>query len=163
VLLPFIILLAVLLLLHLLIYLLLPLRWDDIRAVFHRKLEERVRQELESVYLNVPTDVADNLEQERRRGGEADGGTGRGGAGAGVLERKVEERVRQELESVYLNVPTDVADNLEQERRRVEKLIEDTREVASWLEKREQSASIAGLYGRKPQATCSDLGPLDLD
>lgn len=96
VLLPLIVLLAVLVLLHLLIYLLLPLRWDDIRAVFHQKLEERVKKELEAVYLPVPTDVADNLEQERKR---------------------------------------------------VNKLIEETREVASWLEKREQSASVAGLYG----------------
>jgi hypothetical protein len=94
--LPAIVLLVVLVLLHLLIYLLLPLRWDDIRDVFHKKLEERVRQELESVYLNVPTDVADQLEEERRR---------------------------------------------------VNKLIDDTREVASWLEQREQSASVAGLYG----------------
>jgi hypothetical protein len=96
VLLPLIVLLVVLVLLHLLIYVLLPLHWDDIRGVFHKKLEERVRKELESAYLPVPSDVADHLEQERKR---------------------------------------------------VNKLIEDTREVASWLEKREQSASVAGLYG----------------
>jgi hypothetical protein len=94
--LPLIVLLVVLVLLHLLIYLLLPLRWDDIRGVFHKRLEERVRQELESVYLSVPTDMAEKMREERGR---------------------------------------------------VEKLIADTREVASWLEKREQSASVAGLYG----------------
>jgi len=95
-LLPLIILLAVLVILHLLIYVLLPLRWDDIRDTFHKRLEERVERELEGVYLGVPGDVAARLEEEKKA---------------------------------------------------VEKLIADTREVASWLEKREQSASIAGLYG----------------
>jgi hypothetical protein len=95
-LLPLIVLLAVLVILHLLIYVLLPLRWDDIRDTFHKRLEERVEQELQGVYLGVPTDVAATLAEEKKR---------------------------------------------------VEKLIDDTREVASWLEKREQSASVAGLYG----------------
>jgi hypothetical protein len=96
-LLPLIILLGVLVILHLLIYLLLPLRWEKIRDDFHAKLEARVEREMESAYLGVPGDVAKKLEEERKR---------------------------------------------------IEKLIEDTREVASWLEKREQTASVAGLYGR---------------
>jgi hypothetical protein len=44
-------------------------------------------------------------------------------------------------------VPGDVAEALREERRAVEKLAADVREVAAWLERREQSASIAGLYG----------------
>jgi hypothetical protein len=94
---PLFVLLGVLVLLHLLIYLLLPLRWDDIREEFHKQLHDRVEAELESVYLGVPADVAERLGEERKH---------------------------------------------------IEKLTEDTHEVASWLEKREQSASVAGLYGR---------------
>jgi hypothetical protein len=30
----------------------------------------------------------------------------------------------------------------------VEQLLSETREVAAWLERRQQAASIAGLYGR---------------
>ena len=40
-----------------------------------------------------------------------------------------------------------MAGKLAEERQRVEKLIGEVREVAAWLEKREQHASIAGLYG----------------
>jgi hypothetical protein len=96
VLLPGIVLLVVFLILHLLIHLLLPLRWNTIRDEFHKQLEARVRQELETVFLEVPGDLAAKLLEDRKR---------------------------------------------------VEKLVGETREVSSWLTKREQSASIAGLYG----------------
>ncbi|HTU20875.1 MAG TPA: hypothetical protein VMG10_22675, partial [Gemmataceae bacterium] len=95
-LLPLIVLLIVLVILHLLITLLLPLRWPAIRGEFRRRLEERIRQELESIYAPIPGDVAQALQEERRL---------------------------------------------------VEKLRSETGEVASWLHEREQSASIAGLYG----------------
>jgi hypothetical protein len=95
-LLPLVVLLAVLVILHLLITLLLPLRWSAIRDEFHRQLEARLRRDLEAVYAPVPTDLADALREERRK---------------------------------------------------VDKLAGEVHEVAAWLEKREQSASIAGLYG----------------
>jgi energy-coupling factor transporter ATP-binding protein EcfA2 len=93
---PAAILLVVLVVLHLLISLLLPLRWPAIRGEFRRRLEERIRQELQSIYEPIPGDVAQALRDERRA---------------------------------------------------VEKLAADTAEVASWLRQREQSASISGLYG----------------
>jgi hypothetical protein len=95
-LLPLIVLLIVLVILHLLITLLLPLRWPAIRGEFRSRLEERILQELESIYTPIPSDVAQSLRDERRL---------------------------------------------------VEKLSAETSEVASWLHEREQSASIAGLYG----------------
>jgi energy-coupling factor transporter ATP-binding protein EcfA2 len=95
-LLPLVVLLAVLVILHLLIALMLPLRWPAIRGEFHKLLEERIRGELESVFTPVPEEVADALRKERQQ---------------------------------------------------AEKLIAETEEVADWLAKREQSASIAGLYG----------------
>jgi hypothetical protein len=95
-LLPLVVVLVVLIILHLLIVSLMPLRWSAIRNEFHARLEARLRAELEAVYLAVPGDVAGRLLEERKK---------------------------------------------------VEKLVNDTREVANWLEKREQSASIAVLYG----------------
>ena len=95
-LLPLLVLLIVLVILHLLITLLLPLRWPAIRGEFRRRLEERIRQELESIYASIPGDVAQSLQEERRQ---------------------------------------------------IEKIRGETAEVASWLHEREQSASIVGLYG----------------
>ncbi len=88
--------LPLLVLLHMVIGIFLPLRWPAIRAEFQRYLEERLRNELESAYSNLPIEVAGTLLEERRN---------------------------------------------------VEKYIAEVREVSGWLEKREQAASIAGLYG----------------
>jgi hypothetical protein len=66
-----------------------------------------------------------------------------------TFHKQLEIRVRDELEAVYLNIPADVAARLAEERRQVERLIREAGEVGSWLEKREQSASIAGLYGHE--------------
>ena len=96
VLLPFLIVLIVLVILHVLITLVLRLRWPAIRGEFHRRLEQRIRQELESIYAPIPADVAQVLREERRA---------------------------------------------------IDKIAAETAEVASWLHEREQSASIAGLYG----------------
>ncbi|HEY7330641.1 MAG TPA: GTPase [Gemmataceae bacterium] len=96
VLLPFLIVLIILVMLHVVITLVLRLRWPAIRGEFHRRLEQRIRQELESIYTPIPGDVAQTLQAER------------------LL---------------------------------IEKIASETTEVASWLHEREQSASISGLYG----------------
>jgi energy-coupling factor transporter ATP-binding protein EcfA2 len=95
-LLPFIVLLAVLIVLHILVSLLLPLRWHSIRGEFQKRLEERLRNELERVYGPVPADVAEALRSERQK---------------------------------------------------VQKIQSETNEVAEWLAQREQAASISSLYG----------------
>jgi hypothetical protein len=94
--LPVVVVLAVLVILHLLISLLLPLRWGAIRSSFQRLLERRLQDELEATYLPVCTDVTQAL----------------------LADRKL-----------------------------VETLLGETREVAEWLTEREQAASIGGLYG----------------
>jgi hypothetical protein len=86
-----------LIILHILIVLILPLRWPAIRGEFQRRLTQRLRSELESVYAKIPADTADALRAERRE---------------------------------------------------VERLLHETRDVTTWLEQREQAASIAGLYGK---------------
>ncbi len=96
--LPLIVLLVVLVILHMLIILLLPVRWSAIRGEFQRRLEQRLRADIEGVYSAIPGDVADALLLERRQ---------------------------------------------------VEQLVNETREVAVWLEQRQQATSIAGLYGKE--------------
>lgn len=94
---PLGVLLLVLLILHILIILLLPLRWRAIRGQFEDLLEKRLRQELDNVYANVPTDVLEKLHAERRQ---------------------------------------------------IEQILRDVDEVSHWLQQREQAASIVGLYGK---------------
>jgi len=65
----------------------------------------------------------------------------------GEFQRRLEERLRVDLGNAYAAVPEGVAEDLKQERRQVEKLLAETREVAGWLGQREQAASITGLYG----------------
>ena len=96
-LLPPVILLLVLILLHILVNLLLPLRWPSIRGEFRRRLEQRLREDIEGVYSSIPGAVAETLRQERRQ---------------------------------------------------IEQFLKEIRDVAVWLEEREQAATIAGLYGK---------------
>ncbi len=97
ILLPLGITVIVLVILHLLIAVVLPLRWNAIREEFERQLGRRIQEDLEQVYLELPGGVSEALLKERRT---------------------------------------------------VEQLLGEVREVTGWLEKREQAASIAGLYGR---------------
>jgi energy-coupling factor transporter ATP-binding protein EcfA2 len=95
ILLPFFIVLIVLGLLHILITLVLRLRWPAIRSEFRRRLEQRIRRELESTYAPVPGEVAQALRAEGRS---------------------------------------------------IEKICAEATEVASWLHEREQLANIKDLY-----------------
>jgi hypothetical protein len=96
-LLPPMVALVCMILLHILIAVCMPLRWQAIRAEFERRLEDRLLADLEEGYCRLPGEVAQALAAERRD---------------------------------------------------VEKYLGEIREVAGWLEKREQAASVAGLYGK---------------
>ncbi len=65
----------------------------------------------------------------------------------GEFHRHLQRRLQTELENAYASIPLDMAETLRKERRRVEQIASQTREVAAWLAQREQAASIAGLYG----------------
>lgn len=93
---PLAITLIFLVMLHLLIAVILPLRWHRIRGEFHKELEARLASALSTTFASIPRDRADALVQERRD---------------------------------------------------VEKLIAEVKEVASWLEQRQQAAKIGDLYG----------------
>jgi hypothetical protein len=62
--------------------------------------------------------------------------------------RQLTATMQQELAAVYGIIPSTVAEQLLAERRQVEQLLGDTREVQEWLDKREQAATIKGLYGK---------------
>jgi hypothetical protein len=66
----------------------------------------------------------------------------------GEFQRRLQRRVQSDLESVYAPIPSEVSEGLLRERREIEQMLKDAREVAAWLEQREQAASIAGLYGK---------------
>lgn len=59
--------LIILVILHVLIALLLPLRWQVIRGQFHEQLETRLRAELETHYHQLLTDVVNEILAERRQ------------------------------------------------------------------------------------------------
>ena len=66
----------------------------------------------------------------------------------GEFEHLLEQRLESELTGAYRPVPADVAATLRTERKQLEQMLAETREVTLWLEQREQAASIAGLYGK---------------
>jgi hypothetical protein len=66
----------------------------------------------------------------------------------GEFQRRLQRRVQRELTSVYVAIPGEVAERLHLERRHIEDLLKNTREVTAWLEQREQAASIDVLYGK---------------
>lgn len=65
----------------------------------------------------------------------------------GEFQHQLEDRLRGELLGAYAALPANVAEQLRGERRQVEQLIGETKEVAHWLNQREQAASIEELYG----------------
>ena len=88
--------LTVIIVLHLLILMLLPVRWSAIRGEFRRRLDTRLTSELGGAYLPIPGDIAAALQQERKQ---------------------------------------------------VDALIADARQVNDWLAERQQAARVAELYG----------------
>lgn len=88
--------LVVIIVIHLLILLLLPVRWPAIRSEFRRRLETRLVDELERVYLPIPGEIATALQDERKQ---------------------------------------------------VDALVADTKQVSDWLAERQQAARVAELYG----------------
>jgi hypothetical protein len=67
----------------------------------------------------------------------------------GEFQRQLERRLREELAGVYVPLPVQTAEMLLREREATMKLVDETKEIADWLEQREQAARIAGLYGSK--------------
>jgi hypothetical protein len=67
---PFLLTLAVLILFHLLVNWVLPLRWPNIRGEFKRQLERRINERLTSAYAPLPGEVNAQLAAQRRQIGQ---------------------------------------------------------------------------------------------
>jgi energy-coupling factor transporter ATP-binding protein EcfA2 len=96
-LLPLAVMALVVMVLHVLIALVMPLRWEAIRAEFLDKLQGKLTDEKLQHFGQIPVDLANEVLAERRQ---------------------------------------------------VDLFLTEIREVATWLEQREQAASIAQLYGK---------------
>jgi 50S ribosome-binding GTPase len=70
ILLPFLLTLVVLILFHLLVNWVLPLRWPNIRGEFKRHLEKRIDERLTAAYAPLPGELNDRLAAERRQIGQ---------------------------------------------------------------------------------------------
>jgi hypothetical protein len=88
--------LTVIIVLHLLMLLLLPIRWPAIRSEFRKRLDHRQAEELDRVFLPIPGEIAAALQEERKQ---------------------------------------------------VDQLVADTKQVGDWLAERQQAAHVAELYG----------------
>lgn len=97
--LPLFVTLGTLILLHLLITLVFPLKWPAIREQFHSVLSERLTAEYERVFLPIPDEITALVHAERRI---------------------------------------------------VEEIAAETREVKSWLAARETAAHVGELYSLSP-------------
>jgi hypothetical protein len=64
------------------------------------------------------------------------------------FQRQLTRTLQGELMSAYHAIPQAVAEQLQAERRQVEQMLGDTREVQGWLQQREEAASIDSLYGK---------------
>jgi hypothetical protein len=65
----------------------------------------------------------------------------------GTFQRTLAMRLKEELVGAYASIPGELAEALARERRLIDQLIDEVRELADWLRQREQAATIAGLYG----------------
>jgi hypothetical protein len=57
--------LTVIIVFHLLILMLLPIRWGAIRGEFSRALGKRFQSELDRAYLPIPAEIAAEIAKER--------------------------------------------------------------------------------------------------
>ena len=86
---PVLVMLFVLILLHVIMLLLMPMRWPAIRNDFQRRLAKRTRQELDRVYGVIPDEVARAVAQERKEIDDLTSETNRISAWLGEQERAV--------------------------------------------------------------------------
>jgi hypothetical protein len=65
----------------------------------------------------------------------------------GEFQHRLGAKVRAEYARAYLPLPGEVAGELIGERKRVDGLLDETRQVADWLRERESAAHVSELYG----------------
>jgi energy-coupling factor transporter ATP-binding protein EcfA2 len=65
----------------------------------------------------------------------------------GRFREKLGSRLAEEMDRAYLPIPGEIAAALQEERKQVDALLAETKEVAAWLADRQQAAQVAELYG----------------
>ena len=63
------------------------------------------------------------------------------------FHRKLQSRLDSELTAAYGPLPGQLADDLAADRERTQRYIGDVRNIAAWLQAREQAASVGQLFG----------------
>ncbi len=63
------------------------------------------------------------------------------------FETRLGRRLGAELVQTYLPIPGEITAALKEERRQIDTLASETREVSGWLAERQQAAHVADLYG----------------
>jgi hypothetical protein len=66
----------------------------------------------------------------------------------GEYEKQLRVRLAADMDETFGEVPGEVAEALVGERMDVQKFMGEVSEVGGWLEKKEEAASIVGLYGK---------------
>lgn len=63
------------------------------------------------------------------------------------FESRLDARILEHLERIYLPIPGEIAETLNNERQQVDALAAETKQVADWLSERQQAAHVEELYG----------------
>jgi hypothetical protein len=64
------------------------------------------------------------------------------------FQGRLEQRIKESLSGAYSPIPGDLAAEMKTERERTEMLVKEVAEVSTWLEQRQKSSTITGLYGK---------------
>lgn len=62
---------------------------------------------------------------------------------------KLNDRLDAELKRSYLPVPDEIAASLREERKQIDQLVAETKQVSAWLAERQHAAQVGELYGRE--------------
>jgi energy-coupling factor transporter ATP-binding protein EcfA2 len=66
----------------------------------------------------------------------------------GQFQERLREKLATELTAVFLPVPDAIATAVRDEKRQAEALVTETKQIADWLNEREQASHVGELYGK---------------
>ncbi len=66
----------------------------------------------------------------------------------GQFQERLRQKLATELNAVFLPVPDEVSAAVRDEKRQAEALVTETRQIADWLNEREQASHVGELYGK---------------
>lgn len=66
----------------------------------------------------------------------------------GQFQERLREKLTAETNAVFLPVPDQIASAVREEKRQAEALVAETRQIADWLNEREQASHVGELYGK---------------